>query len=165
MWLKRPSQKSSTEYSKEGESVRVVLPEEAFAVLDWKQDGLPCIGMLNSSLKSFEHKTLFRWHLSVTMDFKELIGNGMPSQKERDIVDPFCDQLDEDIKAGGNALFLIRETWNKTRRLVWFVYDPEIVHQHLQYLVDYQKHPRPFVWRMEEDPTWKKAQWYFEQLR
>jgi len=88
----------------------------------------------------------------------------MPSEEEREIVDPFCDQLDEDIKAGGNALFLVRETWNKTRRLVWRVYDPDIAHKHLQYIVDYQKHPRPFDWHMAQDLEWKQAKWYFEQI-
>jgi hypothetical protein len=79
----------------------------------------------------------------------------MPSQEETDIVDPFCAQLDEEIKAGGNALFLVRETWNKTRRLVWMVYDAEVAHQHLQYIIDNHRHPRPFVYRMEVDSEWK----------
>jgi hypothetical protein len=78
----------------------------------------------------------------------------MPSQEERDIVDPFCDKLDEEIKAGGNALFLVRETWNKTRRLVWRVYDPDIAQEHLQYIVDNHRHPRPFDWHMEQDMEW-----------
>lgn len=80
--------------------------------------------MLNSGLKDFEHKSIFSWHLSVIIDFKDIVENGMPLREEREIVDPFCDRLDEEIKAGGNALFLVRETWNKTRRLVWRVYDP-----------------------------------------
>ncbi|WP_207389234.1 DUF695 domain-containing protein [Marinobacter halodurans] len=133
--------------------------------MEWKEDGLPCIGMLNSALKDFQHKNIFGWHLSVIIDFEELIENGMPSEEERDIVDPFCDQLDEEIKAGGNALFLVRETWNKTRRLVWRVYDPEIAHQHLQYIADYHRYPRPFDWRMEQDLEWDQAAWYFEQLK
>ncbi|MEW8627225.1 MAG: DUF695 domain-containing protein [Candidatus Thiodiazotropha sp.] len=145
--------------------VRIVLPEESYTLLEWKQDGMPCIGMLNSGLKGFKHKEIFSWHLSVIIDFENLIDNGMPSKEEREIVDPFCDQLDEEIKSGGNALFFVRETWNKTRRLVWRVYDPEIAHQHLQYIVDYNRHPRPFDWYMEQDIEWKQAAWYFEQLK
>ena len=145
--------------------VRVVLPEESYTLMEWKEDSLPCIGMLNSALSDFEHKQIFGWHLSVIIDFEETVENGMPSEEEREIVDPFCDKLDEEIKAGGNALFLVRETWNKTRRLVWRVYDPEIAHQHLQYLVDHHRHPRPFDWRMEQDVEWDQAEWYFKQLR
>ncbi len=145
--------------------IRIVLPEEEYALMEWKQEGLPCIGMLNSALKDFEHKEIFGWHLSLIIYFEDLIDNGMPSEEEREIVDPFCDKLDEEIKAGGNALFFVRETWNKTRRLVWRVYDPEIAHQHLQFIVDHHYHPRPFEWHTEQDQQWKQAEWYLDQLK
>lgn len=145
--------------------VRIVLPEEEFTLIKFKEDNLPCIATVNSGLKDFEHKDIFRWHLSVIIDFKEIVENGMPSEEEREIVDPFCDQLDDEIKAGGNALFLVRETWNKTRRLVWMVYDPEIAHQHLQYIIEHHKHPRPFDYRMEEDIDWKQPEWYLNAVR
>jgi len=145
--------------------VRVVLPKEEFGLLEWKEEGLPCVAVLNSALSSFEPKEVFSWHLSVIIDFDDLIDNGMPSKGDRDIVDPFCDKLDEEIKAGGNALFLVRETWNATRCMVWRVYDPEIAHQHLQYLVDHHKHPKPFDWYMEQDIEWEKTKWYFEQVK
>lgn len=132
--------------------------------MEWEADKLPCVGVLNSALKNFEHKRVFGWHLSVIIDFTDIIEFGIPSAEERQIVEPFCDKLDEDIKSGGNALFFVRETWNKTRRLVWRVYDPEIAHAHLQHIIDIQKHPRPFDWHMEQDLEWKQAKWYFEQL-
>lgn len=147
------------------DEVRIVLPEESYTLMEWQQDGLPCVGMLNSGLQDFAHKNIFSWHLSLIIDFEDLIDNGMPSDEEREIVDPFCERLDNEIKAGGNALFFARETWNKTRRLAWWVYDPEIAHQHLQYIVDYHQHPRPFDWHMEQDLEWKQAQWYFTQLK
>lgn len=150
---------------KEGKTeYRVVIPEEFYTLLEWKEEELPCIATLNSALKDFEPKIVFSWHLSVIIDFEELIENGMPSEEEREIVDPFCDKLDEEIKAGGNALFLIRETWNKTRRLVWRVYDPEIAHQHLQYILEYKQYPRQFDYHMDQDKDWKQAKWYFDQL-
>jgi hypothetical protein len=143
---------------------KVVIPQESYTLMQWKQDGLPCIGVLNAALKDFEPKEVFLWHLSLIIDFEDLIDNGMPSQQERDVVDPFCDKLDEGIKAGGNALFLVRETWNGTRRLVWRVYDPEIAHQHLQHVLEHKKYPRPFDYRMEEDRSWQQASWYFDQF-
>jgi hypothetical protein len=123
--------------------------------MEYKMDDLPCIAMVNSGLMGFEHVEIFRWLVSLIIDFEEIVDNGMPSQEETDIVDPFCAQLDEEIKAGGNALFLVRETWNKTRRPVWMVYDAEVAHQHLQYIIDNHRHPRPFVYRMEVDSEWK----------
>ncbi len=73
--------------------VRIELPEESYTLLDWKEENLPCIGVLNTGLKYFEHKNIFSWHLSVIIDFEELIDNGMPSIEEREIVDPFGDKL------------------------------------------------------------------------
>ncbi|OOF14459.1 DUF695 domain-containing protein [Salinivibrio sp. PR919] len=144
--------------------VKVVLPEEEYGILEWKEDGLPCIAVLNSALKKFEPKAIFSWHLSLIIDFEDIVENGMPSVSEREIVDPFCDKLDEEIKAGGNALFLVRETWNETRRLVWRVYDPEIAHDHLQFILNHHRYPRPFDYHMEQDMEWKQAQWYFDQI-
>jgi hypothetical protein len=145
--------------------VRIVLPEESYTLLEWEEETLPKICMLNTALQRFEHPKIFGWHLSLIIDFQELIANGMPSQEEREIVDPFCDQLDVEIKAGGNALFLARETWNKTRRLVWRVYDPEIAHQHLQFIVDHHRHPRPFDWHMKQDLDWNEPNWYFNIIK
>ncbi|QIL89609.1 DUF695 domain-containing protein [Microbulbifer sp. SH-1] len=145
--------------------VRIVLPEERYTLMKYKQENLPCIAAVNTGLLGFEHKDIFRWHLSVIIDLEELIDNGMPSEEERAIVDPFCDQLDEEIKAGGNALFLVRETWNKTRRLVWMVYDPEIANQHLQYIIEHHRHPRRFDYRMEQDASWEQPEWYFRATK
>lgn len=152
-----------TKKLKENE-VRVLLPEENYSLLHYQHNDLPCVAVVNAALKAFEPKEIFSWHLSVIIDFQDLIAKGMPSQEERELVDPFCDELDEQIKSNGNALFFIRETWNKTRRMVWRVYNPEIAHQYLQHIVDQENHPRPFDWHMEQDMNWEQATWYFKQL-
>ncbi|MCX7545013.1 DUF695 domain-containing protein [Marinicella gelatinilytica] len=144
--------------------VKIELPEEIYTLINWHEDGLPGVGVLNSSLKDFEHQYIFSWHLTVVIYFEELIENGMPSIEEREIVDPFGDKLEKDIKAGGNALFLIRETWNGTRSLIWRVYDPEIADQHLKNINKYNQYPRQFNWHMSQDLNWEKAQWHFDQL-
>lgn len=149
----------------QADEIRIVLPEEHITLMKWKQDGLPCIGALNDSLKDFAHKNVFQWHLSVTINFQAFADKGMPTQAEQDLVDPFCDKLDQTIKAGGNALFLVRETWHQTRRMVWRVYDPEIPHKFLQSLITTKNHPRPFDYRMEQDMDWEHAAWYFQQLK
>lgn len=146
------------------DEVRILLPDEVYTLMQWDMEGLPVVCMVNSGLKDFEPKEIFAWHLSVIIEFEDLILKGMPSDEEREIVDPFCDQLDEDIKAGGNALFFARETWNGTRRLVWRVYDPDIAHDHLQYLVDNFRHPRPFSWEIIRDVEWEQAKWYLDEL-
>lgn len=164
--LKNIFRKKKEEKLKENQ-VRVVLPEESFVIAEYKNEDLPCIAVINSSLKNFEHREIFAWHLSVIIDFDEdeIIDNGMPSEEERAVVDPFCEKLDEEIKAGGNALFLVRETWNKTRRLVWMVYNPDIAHEHLQFIIQHSRHPRPFDYRMEQDLNWEQPEWYLRNIK
>jgi len=144
--------------------VRVVLPEETYTLIEYKQEDLPCIAAINSGLVDFKHRDIFPWHLSVIIDFEDVVEQGMPSVEEREVVDPFCDQLDEDTKAGGNALFLVRETWNMTRRLVWMVHNPEIADMHLKYIIEHTKYPREFDYRMESDVDWKQAKWYLDAV-
>ena len=147
------------------DEVRIVVPDENFTLVEYKKDELTCVAMVNTGLDGFEHKDIFGWHLSVIIDFEDVIDNGMPSAEEREVVDPFCDELDENIKAAGNALFLVRETWNKTRRLVWMVYNPEIANKYLQDMIEHESHPRPFDYRMEADKDWKQPEWYLRAIR
>ncbi len=140
------------------------IPEENYAVLEWEKEGLPLVAMLNIALRDFEPKAAFGWHLSVIIDFEDLVEKGMPSKRERAVLEPFCDMLDDEIKVGGNALFLVRETWNKTRRMVWRVRDPEIAHHHLQRIIEYKLHPRNFDYHMEQDVAWEQARRYLEQV-
>ena len=156
--------KKKGRYLRENE-VRIILPEESYTLIEYQDEGLPCVASVNSGLVDFEHKEIFRWHLSLIIDFDEVVDKGMPSEDELKIVNAFCDKLDEEIKAGGNALFLVRETWNKTRRLVWRVYNPEIAHQHLQYILEHHRYPRQFDYRIEDDVEWKQAEWYFSALK
>ena len=109
------------------EEVQVVIPEEHYQIVEFRQEELPGIGVLNKALVEFQPRQVFRWHLSIMIQFENLIENGMPSQSDRDVVDPFGDSLDADLKVGPehpNALFLGRITWNGTRELVYRVHDP-----------------------------------------
>src|SRR4051812_22891484 len=106
----------------------VFFPQEKFYPINFPQNGMPGVALVNRGLKKLEPKIVFQWHLSVMVQFSALIENGMPSQAERDVVDPFGDMLDERIKGEEkkpNALLLARITWNATRELIWRVYDPE----------------------------------------
>jgi hypothetical protein len=49
---------------------RVILPEERFRVVTFRQDDLPGIGVINEALVPFEPKIVFAWHLSIMIDFE-----------------------------------------------------------------------------------------------
>ncbi|HEV8507498.1 MAG TPA: DUF695 domain-containing protein [Chitinophagaceae bacterium] len=142
----------------------VRVPDEQYQILNFRQDNLPGIAVINSALKTFEPRIVFNWHLSIMFELEDMIDNGMPSEKERVIIDPYGDVLDNNIKGPikekPNALFLARITWNSTRELIWRVYDPEIVHMYLQQIIFENSSPRQFNYRLDPDDEWKLTEWH-----
>lgn len=145
---------------------QVTIPKEYYSIIEFIQEDLPGIGVVNSALKTFEPKEVFGWHLSVMIDLDDLIDNGMPSLKEREVIDSFGDKLDEQFKGENpdkpNALFLARITWNKTRELIWRIYDPEVASNLLQEIIALNSSPRAFDYRIDSDNEWKLAEWHLD---
>lgn len=143
---------------------RVIIPEERFDIVEFNQNGLPGIGVINRSLRDFEPKIVFAWHLSIIIEFERLAEKGMPSKTERKLVDEFGDSLDLALKGSDlekpNALFLARITWNATRELIYRVYDPEPPHRFLTQLINEKTYPRQFDYRIDNDSDWKLAHWH-----
>lgn len=145
----------------------VIIPEESFSTLEFTQENLPGIAVVNSALRGFEPKVVFGWHLSLIIDFEESDEKGMPSPAEQKLIEPFEKSLDALIKGADsdrpNALFLARITWNNTRELVWRVFDPALTNNLLQELISKDEFPRPLDYKMENDPKWELAKWHLEK--
>jgi len=143
---------------------KVFIPDEDYHILNFIQEKLPGIAVINAALKSFEPKQVFGWHLSIMLDLKDLIENGMPSRTEDALVYEYGMLLDDHIKGPNkqkpNALFLARITWNKTRELIWRVFDPEIANTYLQQIISENSSPRPFDFRIDPDDDWLLAKWH-----
>lgn len=147
---------------------RVVIPEERCRFIQFRQENLPGIAVINEALRDFEPKAVFAWHLSMMIRVEGVIENGMPAREEREVVDPFEDLLDSIFKGDDpgkpNALFLARITWNKTRELIYRVYEPEPAHEYLTRMINENFHPRPFDYRIENDPEWKLTEWHLKAV-
>lgn len=144
------------------EERRVVIPDEVFSILEWVEDDLPAICVVNQSLAGFEPKIVFAWHLSIIIECAELADNGMPTPDETETLDRIGEHLDKHIKADGNALFLARITWNDTRQLLYRVYDPDVTNAFLMNIIDSDSSPRPFDFRMDNDQSWEYAKHYLQ---
>lgn len=146
---------------------RVIIPDEYYQILKFKQEKLPGIAVVNKNLVKFEPKEVFSWHCSVMITCNELIENGMPSKSEVKILDGFGDFLDDKIKGPDkerpNGLFLARITWNKTRELIWRIFDPEITNNFLMELIEQNEYPREFDYRIDDDVEWKLAEWHLKK--
>ncbi len=144
------------------EEYRVTIPDEVFAILEWSEDDLPAICVINQALANFEPKIVFAWHLSIIVDCAELADNGMPTSDETKILEQIGDHFDDHIKANGNALFLARITWNGTRQFLYRVYDPQIANAFLMDVIDNQENIRPFDFQMEHDQNWEHAKYFLK---
>ena len=148
---------------------RVIIPEEEeYQIIEFKQESLPGIGVINLSLVEFEPKEVFSWHCSIIIDFENLIENGMPKNEDVLKAEKFEDYLDKNIKGENkekpNALFLGRITWNKTRELIWRVFDPEITNNLLDKIIKEENYPFQFDYRIDNDTEWKLAEWHLKNL-
>jgi len=143
---------------------RVIIPTEDYNLVNFRQEDLPGVAVINRALKDFEPKIVFEWHLSVMLRFSDLIENGMPSKAERDVIDPFGDLLDARFKGEDkekpNALFLARITWNGTRELIYRIFDPKPADALLKEMIASKTYPREFDYRIDPDPEWKLAKWH-----
>jgi len=143
---------------------RVAIPEEKYSVIDFIQEGFPGVAFINIALRRFEPKIVFAWHLSLMIDFEDLVTGGMPSKKEREIVDEFEKRIDKLLKGTDsqkpNAIFLARITWNGTRELIWRIYEPQNTNEILQDIIDQGSSPRQFDYRIDEDREWNLAEWH-----
>jgi len=144
----------------------VIIPGKKYQIVEFIQDDLPGVAAINVAVKTFEPKIVFSWHLSIMFDLNEIVKNGMPSKVEQSVIDQYGEFLDDKIKgitkAKPNALFLARITWNKTRELIWRIYESELVNTFLQQVISEESSPRPFDYRMEQDNEWKLAEWHLK---
>jgi len=132
-------------------------------MFEFEQKNLPGFAVVNVALKNFEPKFVFAWHLSILIKCENLIFNRLPSPDEQKILYEIEDQLDNKIKTNGNALFLARVTYNARRELMWRVYDPEVVDKFLKKTIHDKNYLRQFDYRIDEDKSWSKAEWYLSK--
>lgn len=148
---------------------KVHIPEENYQIINFKQDNLPAVGVINSNLVNFQPKEVFLWHCSIILNFNNFIENGMPDQNDVQIANEFEDFLDKKIKGDDknkpNALFLGRITWNKTRELIWRVYDAKEVNSLLTNLIELNNYPFEFDFRIDSDDKWKLAEWHLTNCK
>ncbi len=149
-------------------TVTIQIPEPHFTLFNTTRSGLPEVIVVNEALLSFQHSDIFAWHPCVTLEAKELIENGMPSQDESALLFEIGDEIEQLVLAGRtenngeNALFLARSTWNERRELLFQVHNPEIAHVALQSLLTSRQWERDWDYRMEQDLAWSKPAYIFQ---
>ena len=160
----KKSKKTSSENQKQ---VNVAIPEEKYSVVECMYEEKPAIVVVNSSLRGFKNKEVFGWTCSLSIEYKNLANNGMPTPEESELVYNWFTQLDSAIKGDPehpNALFLARETCDGFLNVYWQVYNPEPVNQYLQSIIQGEKYPREMDYKIEQDVQWEKTEWFLQDF-
>ena len=166
LWYRKKTKKEKC--SDGMKEVKVVLPEEKYHVVECLyEEDKPAIIVLNSNLRDFKEKDVFGWTCSLTIYYKDLAQNGMPTHEESDIVLDYVEKLDSAIKGDPdhpNALFVARETCDGQLNVFWQVNDPKPVHQYLQSIIQEESYPREMEYRIEYDGEWKSVEWFLQDF-
>ncbi len=81
-------------------TVTIKIPEPHYTLFNATRSGLPEVIVVNDALLSFPHSDVFAWHLCVTLEAKDLIENGMPSEEESGLLFEIGDEIEEVVLAG-----------------------------------------------------------------
>ncbi len=140
--------------------VTIRLPSERFTTLEFRQDDLPGISLINAGLLDFSNHNVFPWHCSLLVEFQEIEAEGMPTADEHRCVEEWEQQLAlalmGDIQRP-NLLRLGNVTWNNSRELMYRIHRPEPVNDFLCDLIESENYPRQFDFRIDHDPEWEHA--------
>ena len=148
----------------EDKEYRVVIPIESFRTIEFIQEEFLGFAVVNESLAEFQPKEVFAWHCSIMLECEQSMENRLPSKEEVKILEEFGDYLDEKIKGQNkekpNGIFLAKITWNRTRELIWRIFDPELTNDFLTDIIERKDHLRNFDYRIDPDEDWKLTEWH-----
>ena len=147
-------------------SSKFVVPTPSFTVIQREDEGAQVYAAVNTSLAGLEveQRKLFAWQLSLILDLETEDEQGLTLEHEAKVIEPFCQQVDSDLRLGGNAVPLARITWKKTRELLFRVYNPAVADELIKKLIDSESNPRPFSYTIDPDNSWKLADDYLKQF-
>lgn len=145
-----------------------VLPKDERIIVKYDIDNKPAVAVINTNLKDFDAKDVFAWSLTLDMYYDEIQEDGLPTDNEFNIIHDYMEELSKKIIGDSdhpNALFLAREFWDGSCRLLMQVYSPDPVDKVLSDIIKSESHPRPFEYKMEYDTEWKGGSWFLQDFK
>jgi hypothetical protein len=147
-------------------SSKFVVPTPYYTVIQREDEGAQVYAAVNTPLAMLngDQRKLFGWQLSLILDLETEDEQGLTLDPEVKVIEPFCQQVDSELRLNGNAIPLARITWKKTRELLFRVYNPAIADEQIKKLIDSESNPRPFSYSIDPDEKWKMADDYLSQF-
>jgi len=147
-------------------SAKFVIPEASYTLIQREDEGSPVYAAVNTSLASInpDARQLFTWQLSLIMDLETEDDKGLTLPEEEKQIAGFCEQVESNLLDKGNAIPLARITWNKTRELLFRVFNPAEADKHIKKLIESENNPRPFTYTIDPDDKWTLVDNYLSQF-
>jgi len=147
-------------------STKFVAPEPSYTVIQREDEGAQVYAAVNTPLANLnnEQRQLFSWQLSLILELETEDEQGLTLPHEAKAIEPFCQQVESELKMNGNAIPLARITWKKTRELLFRIYNPVIADEQIKALIESESNPRPFSYSINPDDQWKLAEHYLSQF-
>lgn len=145
---------------------KFVVPEASYTVIQREDEGAAVYAAVNTTLATLEseQRQLFSWQLSLILELQTEDNKGLTLPEEAKEIEPFCQQLEADLRKDGNAIPLARITWRKTRELLFRVYNPVKADELIKSIIDAESNPRPFSYAIDPDEEWKLTDIYLKQF-
>ena len=145
---------------------KFIAPAPTYTLIQRQDEDAQVYAAVNTALAALDdsERALFTWQLSLILELETEDDKGLTLDSEAKQIDPFCQQLDSDLRADGNAMPLARITWKKTRELLFRVYDPAAADQLIKQIIESEEHPRPFSYSIDMDNDWTMAEDYLKQF-
>ena len=146
----------------------IILPKDERIIIKYDIENKPAVAVINKNLKDFDAKEVFAWSLTLDMYYDDMQEDGLPTDKEFNIIHDYLEELSGKIigdTTHPNALFLAREFWEGSCRLYMQVYSPDPVDEILKSIIENNSQPRPFEYKMEYDPEWTDGSWFLQDFK
>lgn len=134
-----------------------MIPKPHYTLINTSKGKDPAVVVVNSALRTFENHDAFPWHLKLTMTCELIGANGMPTEREVEILNHLEDDISAALKIGRNVLLLARITCRGARDLLYRVHDPKTADEALQQLISTNSQPREWEYHMKQDLDWDLA--------
>lgn len=137
-------------------------PEELFNLREAKREDYYSVMIVNEALKNYEHKNLFPWLLFIEIYIKEKTEQyELPTDEEAVILNIMEDKFTDLIKSCIPYQYIGRVTNSGTRKVYYYLQDPEKVHERMTALIEEGTYERAFEYSISNDPDWEKAYFFF----
>lgn len=136
-------------------------PKPAYKLREGRFEGLPSVMIVNESLKGYQFKSTFPWHLHVRILMKETNAAQLPTRKEAQVLNEMEDEMSAALGKVCRFRYIGRTSWKGSRELFFYLDSPQAAQKVLRALTSAKPARRELEYGISADKTWSKVAYFF----